>query len=138
MTDRTERATPAIPAATTPEPSPTAAAEAPAAPKKRKRKYSRNLGAVQEAERAASKAAERVAGAVEKGLSTYRKKRDRSAGKKRDGALRDFAGNASRGMAKTLREASRAPADLAKALDSRPLRKLMRRGVRLMMSPFSR
>ena len=126
------------PAAVTPSPDSPAAAATPEPSPTRKKKYSRNLGAVQEAERAASKAAHRVADAVEKGVADYRERRDRSARKKRDGALRDLAVNAAHGAAETLRAASKAPADLAKALDSRRVRKLLRRGVRIALLPLSR
>jgi len=127
----------AAPPANTAEPA-TAPPSAAAGTKKKKRKVSRDLGALQEAERAASKAANRVAQAVEKGIAAYREERDRSARKKRDGALRDLAANAAHGVAETLREAGKAPADLAGALDSRHVRKMMRRGVRIVLSPFSR
>src|SRR5262245_26223267 len=121
--DHADAPAPPSPAAATAEPSPaTAAAVAteplPPTTRRKKRKVSRDLGAVQEAERAASKAAHRVAHAVEKGVAAYREERDRSARKKRDGALRDLAANAAHGVAETLREAAKAPADLAGALDS--------------------
>jgi hypothetical protein len=138
--DHADAPAPASPAAATVEPSPSTAAAEPLSPttRRKKRKVSRDLGAVEEAERAASKAAHRVARAVEKGVAAYREERDRSARKKRDGALRDLAANAAHGVAETLREASKAPADLAGALDSRQVRKLMRRGVSTVLSPFSR
>jgi hypothetical protein len=128
--------------ASSPDPTVTEAAATAAAPETpataRKKKYSRGLRGAQEMERAASKATHRMARAVEKGLAAYREERDRSAGKRRDGALRDFADNVAHGTSKALREASRVPADLAKALDARPLRKMMRRGMLLMAFPFSR
>lgn len=119
---------------------PEAAADLSGAPPKRRkrRKCSRELKGVQRLERRASKAAHRVARAVERGMATYRRERDRSAGRKRDGALRDLPLNAAEGMAATVREASRVPVDLVKGLDGRVVVRIARSGARLFILPFVR
>lgn len=116
-----------------------AAAEAAATGRRRKkRKVSRELKGVQRWERRASKATHRLARAVEEGVATYRRERDRSAGRKRDGALRDLPLNVAEGMAATAREASRISVDLVKGLDGRLLVRIARSGARLVLSPFLR
>src|SRR6476661_3333750 len=61
---------------------------------KRKKKYSRGLKEPQREERRVSRAAERIAQAVVDGLSEYRDRRDKSARRKRDGAIKDAVRNA--------------------------------------------
>ena len=101
-------------------------------PKKRKkRKYSKGLKELQQLERTVSKTSNRVARAVAKGMATYRKRSNKSAVKKRDGSLRDFAVNIAGGLGKTLRVLSGVPADLAKGLNTKGARKRTRRQVKI-------
>lgn len=103
--------------------------------KKKKRKYSRGLKNVQTMERGLSKASYRVARAVTSGLSTYRKRRDKSARKRRDGAILDFVPNVAEGMGKTLRRASLVPYDLAKTFYTKRARRRVSAAIRL-LQPF--
>jgi hypothetical protein len=105
-------------------------AVAPAAGKRKKRKYSKGLKEIQQFGRSMNKASARVARAVAKGMATYRKRSDKSALKKRDGALRDLTVNLAEGLGKTMRVLSGIPADLAKASNSPRARKRMRRQLR--------
>ena len=105
---------------------------------RKKRKTSRGLRDLQRAERRISKAAHRMSEAVAQGLATYRKKRDVSAAKKRDGALRDMPVNAAKGAGKALRKASRVPADLVRMVDPKTTRRLVRAGSRVILFPFMR
>ena len=98
--------------------------------RKKKRKYSKGLKEMQQFGRTMNKASSRVARAVAKGMATYRKRSDKSALKKRDGALRDFALNLAEGLGKTMRGLSGVPADLAKAVNGPRARKRMRRQLR--------
>lgn len=93
--------------------------------KGRKKKYSRGLKDVQKVEVGLSRSAERLAEAVADGLGRYRKRRDRSAGKKRDGAVRDAIRNIGRGAEKGLRSASKAPSDLADELSAKRITRLV-------------
>ncbi len=99
--------------------------------KKKKRKYTRGLKGIQKAERRASKAANRLASSVASGIATYRKRRDQSAGKRRDGALIDVVPNLARGLGKSIRKASLVPYDLAKTFNTKSRRRRLRRFVRL-------
>lgn len=98
--------------------------------KKKKRKYSRGFRDLQTVGRRMTKVSSRMARAVSKGVSSYRKASDKSSRKKRDGALRDFNVNVAKSFSRSLRESSRIPADIAKGLSTRGTRKAMRRQIR--------
>lgn len=118
---------------------PEGAAHADAAPlavekskkKKKKMKYSRGLRDLQTVGRRLTKVSERLARANAAGIETYRKASDKSARKKRDGAMRDFGVNAAKGMSKSLRKSSRVPVDIARALSPRGTRKRTRRQLKV-------
>ena len=86
--------------------------------KKKKIKYTRGLKQVQKLERGLSTASQRASRAMEKGLKTYRKRRNKSARKKRDGALRDALQNWSIGLGRALRVGSDAPYDVTRELNT--------------------
>ena len=98
--------------------------------KKKKRKYSRGLRDLQSVGQRMTKVSSRVARAVSKGVSSYRKASDKSSRKKRDGALRDFNVNIAKSFSRSLRESSRIPLDIAKSFSTRGTRKAMRRQLR--------
>ncbi len=98
--------------------------------KKKKRRYSRGLRDLQVAGRRTSKITSRVMRSVTKGFDAYLKASDRSAQKKRDGALLDLNRNLARGLSRSLRESSRIPLDLARAVDTRGTRRSARRQIR--------
>lgn len=97
---------------------------------KKKRKYSKGLKDLQQLQRTVSRTSTRVARAVAKGMATYRKRSNKSARKKRDGAIRDFGINFAEGLGKTMRVLSAVPSDLAAGLNTKRTRKRMRRGLR--------
>lgn len=98
--------------------------------KGKKRGSSRAARRLEDIESRVSKSANRVTKAVNKGVSTYRDKRDKSARKRRDGALVDSLENLSRGASKAVKDASPALTDVAKALNTRRLRKRIRKTLR--------
>ena len=98
--------------------------------RRKKRKYSKGLKEIQQFGRSMNKASGRVARAVAKGMATYRKRSDKSARKKRDGALRDLSVNLAEGLGKTVRILSGVPTDLANAMNGRRARKRVRRQLR--------
>src|SRR5215831_17025018 len=98
--------------------------------KKKKYKYSRGLKDLQKSSRGVAKVSSRLARSVAKGVDGYRKASDKSARKKRDGAIRDFNINVAKGMTRSLRTSSRIPVDLAQAFDQRGSRRFVRRQVR--------
>jgi hypothetical protein len=98
--------------------------------KKKKYKYSRGLKDFQKSSRGIAKVSSRLARSVVKGMDAYRKGSDKSARKKRDGAIRDFGLNMAKGLSKSLRTSSRAPYGLARAMDQRGSRRMARRQIR--------
>jgi hypothetical protein len=104
---------------------------------KKKRKYSRGLKEVQVAGRRMTRTSSRMVSAVAKGMDTFRKATDKSARRKRDGAIRDLGLNSARGLGRSLRESSRVPVELAKALDNKVSRRIVRLQLRA-ASRFSR
>jgi hypothetical protein len=60
-------------------------------------------------------------------MSTYLKESNKSARKKRDGAMRDFNLNVADAIGTSLREASGVTAGLARSLNTRGWRRSMRR-----------
>jgi hypothetical protein len=105
--------------------------------KKKKRKYSRGLRGLQVNGRRMSKVTSRIMRSTARGFDTFRKASDKSAQKKRDGALLDLNRNIAKGISRSLRESSRIPRDLAHAVDTRWLRRSRRRQLRV-LSRFNR
>ena len=114
-----------------PEPTPTVPPAVTKPKKKKKRKYSRGLQDIQVAERGVTKATVRVARAMARGLTTYRKRSRKSALKRRDGAMRDFWPNAAAGLSTTLRGISVVPVDLATTLYTKRARRRARRQMKV-------
>jgi hypothetical protein len=77
--------------------------------KKYSSKLSRNL---QLLEKGHAKAGKRLAEAVATGFGVWIEEREASAAKRRDGAVKDFAKNASKALRKALKEGAEAPADI--------------------------
>ena len=98
--------------------------------RKKKRGSSRASRRLADIENRASKSLRRVTKAVDRGVEIYREKRDKSERKRRDGALVDFYENAAVGVAETIAKSSPALTDLAKAINTRSRRKMVRRFVR--------
>src|SRR5689334_23113573 len=98
--------------------------------KKKKKKYSRGLKGFQKTGRQYTKASSKVSRAVSRGIRTYLKASEKSARKKRDGALLDWGENTAKGLGKGLREASTIPLDLTKAMNTKSARKSVKRQIR--------
>src|SRR5689334_4274101 len=82
--------------------------------KKKKKKYSRGLKFPQKAEVQLTRGAHRLARAVEEGLGLWRERRDGSARKKRNGALRDAVKNYGKAVTKFHKVAAKLPEDVTK------------------------
>jgi hypothetical protein len=100
--------------------------------KKKKKKYSRGLEDLQRTGIGITRVSSKVARSVFKGMQEFRKASDKSARKKRDGALRDIVLNMGKASSKSLRVVSSVPRDLTKALNRRGGRRVMRRQLRIM------
>lgn len=79
--------------------------------KKKKKRYSRGLRTVQELEVASTKTVKRLTKALNKGLGAWDSARDKSAKKKRNGAVKDSLKNSSKGMRKLFVQSAHAPSD---------------------------
>jgi hypothetical protein len=106
--------------------------------KKKKRRYSSNAKSVQQFERRVSKSAHRISKAVEKGLQTYLDKRDKSLENLRDGAIIESYVNIAAGVSRGIEDASPALNDLARAINSKRTRRVLRSIVRAVPIPFGR
>jgi hypothetical protein len=98
--------------------------------RKRARRYSKEFKDVQRIERHVTRASHRLARAVESGTADYRKNRNKSARKKKDGALRDFVTNSGLAMSRTLKDASQVPYDVSRAFDSKRSQRQLRNQLR--------
>jgi hypothetical protein len=83
-------------------------------PKKRYTKGTRKF--LQKGEVVFSRSAHRFASALEEGLDTWRKKRNESALKKKDGALKDVVKNSGKAFTKFSKLIAEIPEDLTKGL----------------------
>jgi hypothetical protein len=106
--------------------------------KKSKRRYSKGLEEVQEMERHLTRSMHRVARATEKGIASYRKRSQKSAEEKKDGAIKDFIPNSGRAISLTLKEISPLPDDLAKVMDTERNRRRLRRQLRALSRTLER
>jgi len=94
-----------------------------------KRRYSRGTQDFQIIERRLVKSARRLTVAIQKGIDTYLTERDRSADRKRDGALVDLIPNVGEGISIALRKASPVVSDLSRAFYTRRTRRVVKRKV---------
>ena len=103
--------------------------------KKKKRRYSFGLGTVQHLERGVARSLETVSKGVARTFSEYSERSDKSARKKRDGALRDGIENWTKALSKGMRIAGDAPYDFVKQINRGPGSKQVRDTVRLLTPP---
>ncbi len=106
--------------------------------KKKKRRYTRGMRTMQEFEMGATRATQQIGKAVAKGLSVYRKRRNKSSRNRRDGAIRDIIENVGKAMSRGLRSGSDAPYEFAKAVNSRRFSKQVRDAFRFVAPPLFR
>src|ERR1700689_5173797 len=88
--------------------------------KKKKRRYSFGLGTVQHLERGVTRSLETVSKGVARTYSDYSERSDKSARRKRDGALRDGIENWTKALSKGMRIAGDAPYDFVKQMNGGP------------------
>ena len=104
--------------------------------RRKRKKYSRGLQTVQRTEDGFTLAGRRFGDAVEEGFRSYRKGRNRSARKRRDGALRDIFTNTSRGVSRFFEVGSNVPYDFTRKVDSRRFGRQIRNTVQFFTIPF--
>jgi hypothetical protein len=107
--------------------------------KDKKKKKHRTSDGLRDAERFghhASRASSRLTRAISRGFRTYEKERERSARKRRDGALRDVLENAALGLGATMRTASGVPYEVAQGTNTRGVRRQTRCLTGFLALPF--
>ena len=103
--------------------------------RKKKRGSSKTSRRLEDIENRVSKSLRRVSKAVDRGVKTYRDKRDKSERRRRDGALVDSYENAAVGVSEAIADSSPVLTDIAKAINTRRRRKEIRRLVRVLPVP---
>ncbi|MFZ0306232.1 MAG: hypothetical protein WAL75_26340 [Terracidiphilus sp.] len=103
--------------------------------KKKKRRYSAGLGTIQHLERGVARSLETVSKGVARVFSEYSERSDKSARKKRDGALRDGIENWTKALSKGMRIAGDAPYVFVKQVNRGRGSKQVRKTVRLLTPP---
>jgi hypothetical protein len=98
--------------------------------KSARRVSSRAARRLDDIERRFSRAVRRVSRAAEHGVTEYTDRRDRSAERRRDGALVDLYENVAHGLSVGISEASPAVVDVARAFNSSGVRRQIRRVLR--------
>ena len=105
--------------------------------KRRKRKkYSRGLRTVQRTEDGLTLAGRRLGDAIESGFRSYRKRRNKSARRKKDGPLRDIFPNTANGISRFFNVGSDIPYDIARRVNSKRFGKQVRNTVQFFTAPF--
>ena len=103
--------------------------------KKKKRRYSFGLGTIQHLERGVTRSLETATKGVARTFSEYSERSDKSARKKRDGALRDGIENWTKALSKGMRVAGEAPYEFVKQVNRGPGSKQVRDTVRILTPP---
>jgi hypothetical protein len=106
--------------------------------KKKKKKYTAGLKDLQRVAHGITDSSERLSRALERGVVRYRKAQNKSARKKRDGGVTDFADNWSKGASRALRVGSRAPYDFTRRVNTKPYTRLVRSSFGIVLAPFFR
>lgn len=97
--------------------------------KRKKRRYSSRYKHLQKLERRNTKSSRKMVRAIDKGIGTYMKRRDKSARKKKDGALKKLNKNIGKGIKKSLKKGGKT---LLKSGTSRTNIKLRKKAMKKM------
>ena len=98
--------------------------------KEGKPKYSKGLRDIQRLEGDSVHIAQTTARALSKSIDTFEEERQKSAKKKKNGAIEDFINNSAKATSTYLKEASDIPVDLANSMSRLSFRKNLRNGLR--------
>ena len=105
---------------------------------KKKRKYSTRLRGAQEIERGVSRAAASLGNAAAATFNSYKDRSRASSFKKRDGAVRDALKNWTKAYSKGMKEASDAPYELVRSVNTSKAGKQIRDAVKMFSPPMFR
>ena len=104
--------------------------------KRNRKKYSRGLRVVQRTEDGLTLAGRRFGDAVESGFRSYRKRRNKSARRRKDGPIRDIVRNTAGGLSRFFSVGSDIPYDVGKKVNNRRFGKQFRDTVWAFTAPF--
>ena len=104
--------------------------------KKKGKKYSKGLKTIQRTEDGLTLAGRRLGDAVESGFRSYRKRRNKSARRRKDGPIRDIVRNSAGGLSQFFSVGSDIPYDVAKKVNNRRFGKQVRNTVQFFTAPF--
>ena len=104
--------------------------------KKKGKKYSKGLKTIQRTEDGLTLAGRRLGDALESGFKSYRKRRNKSARRRKDGPLRDIVRNTAGGVSQFFSVGSDIPYDVARKVNNRRFGKQVRDTVRFFTAPF--
>jgi len=102
-------------------------------PKRRRKRYSKGTKGLQRFLLGLSDATYRVTNSFTKGFDTFNDRSKRSRWKRRDGMVRDFFRNASRGFSDGIDQFGKAPDELARRISTRRVARSFRT-----LTPFAR
>jgi hypothetical protein len=103
--------------------------------KKKKRRYTKGLNAIQHFERGVARSMDVMAQGVARVFSDYKKRSDKSARKKKDGALREGLENWTKAMGKGMGISSKAPYTFVRTVTRGRGSKQIRRTLRALTPP---
>jgi len=103
--------------------------------KKKKRRYTKGLSAIQHFERGVAKSLDVMAEGFARVFSDYRERSDKSARRRKDGALRDGLENWTKAMGKGMGISSKAPYKFVRTVSRGRGSKQLRRLVRSLTPP---
>ena len=104
--------------------------------KKNRKKYSKGLKTIQRTEDGLTLAGRRFGDALESGFRSYRKRRNKSARRRKDGPVRDIVRNSAGGVSEFFSVGSDIPYDVARKVNNRKFGKQVRDTVRFFTAPF--
>jgi len=104
--------------------------------KKKGKKYSKGLKTIQRTEDGLTLAGRRLGDAVESGFRSYRKRRNKSARRRKDGPIRDIVRNTAGGLSQFFSVGSDIPYDVARKVNNRRFGKQVRDTVRFFTAPL--
>jgi hypothetical protein len=105
---------------------------------RKKRRYSSRMRGAQQIERGVSRAAASVGNAVAATFNSYKDRSRTSSFKKRDGAVRDALRNWTKAYSKGMKEASDAPYELVKSVNTSKAGRQIRDAVKMFSPPMFR
>ena len=104
--------------------------------KRNRKKYSKGLKTIQRTEDGLTLAGRRLGDALESGFKSYRRRRNKSARRRKDGPIRDVVRNTAGGVSQFFNVGSDIPYDVARKVNNRKFGKQVRDTVRFFTAPF--